>query len=118
VINGLDNDTARQVCKAMGWIPTMHKHDKAANVTYSDGFRETVSQNLEKLKADGLDKWILLIFIAAKDLWYWTGGVKTPKAELLEAKAKVAGIPLAALAKQAKEKSAKTPKPAKAPAKK
>jgi len=108
MIDSLDNDTARQVCKAMTWEPAKHNQ---RGFSYNDGFRETIRRNLKDTPPPKLPHWIVLMFIAAKDLWFFSH-TSVPKASVLETKAKNAGVPIGDIAKQAKEPTKKQPEPA------
>jgi ParB family chromosome partitioning protein len=105
MIHGLSSDHARGICKAMNWEPEKSKFG-------GKDFQGTVAKHLEKLSASGVNRWTYLLMLAEAELWFYSGG--TVKAELLEAKAKQAGISLDKIAKEAAAKPVKAKKEPKA----
>ena len=97
-IEGLSHDHAKSLADAMEWQPAAAKYG-------GKDYHGTVKKNLAKLTADAVYQWLYLLMLAESDLWFHSGS--TNKAQLLDAKAKQAGVPLAQLAKQASEKKSK-----------
>src|SRR6266550_4461929 len=103
-IEGLSHDHAKAVCDSMEWQPAAAKYG-------GKDYHGTVKKNLAKLSPEGVEQWLYLLMLAESDLWFHGGS--TNKGQLLDAKAKQAGVPLAELAKQASEKKAKAAAPKK-----
>jgi ParB family chromosome partitioning protein len=97
-IRTLSHDHAKAVCDALAWEPTSSKYG-------GKDFQGTIEKNLAKLNADGVEQWMCLLMLADSELWFSTSS--TPKATLLEAKAKAEDVSLAEIAKLAKEKQIK-----------
>jgi ParB/RepB/Spo0J family partition protein len=93
-IQTLSHDTAKAFCDAMGLEPKAAKHG-------GKDYQDTVATNLKKV--NDVDRWIYILMLAEKDLWFYSGS-PISKNTLLETKAKAAGVPVAEINKQAKAK--------------
>jgi ParB family chromosome partitioning protein len=98
-IKQLNNDEARAICNAMQWEIAAAKYG-------GKDYTGTIQKKLAKLEPAGIHQWLYLVMLAGTDLWFYNNINTTPKALLLEAKARIAGVPLADIAKLAKETKA------------
>ncbi len=99
MIRSLSSDNARAVCSAMEWEL---KKGKYADKDYHG----TIAERLSKLTASGCAQWMYLLMLADVDLWFFNN-TTVSKPVLLEARAKLEDVPLAEIAKLAKQKPSK-----------
>jgi ParB family chromosome partitioning protein len=108
-VQQLSSDEARSICQAMQWEVAAAKYG-------GKDYAGTIQKKLAKLDTSSIHQWLYLVMLAGKDLWFYSGSQS--KATLLEAKAKEASVPLAEIAKLAKETKADAKKRLKAESKK
>lgn len=109
-VRTLSSDNARALCQAMEWNILEAKY-------VGKDYHGTIEKNLAKLNPRAVEQWTYLVMLADTDLWFANNTGK-PSCKNLDEKAKQEGVPLALLAKQAKEKKTSKPIEKKAAAKK
>jgi ParB family transcriptional regulator, chromosome partitioning protein len=106
-IDGLSSDNARAICKALGLAPKEQQ--------YGESHGAAIEAHLSDLDSASVEKWIYLLMLAEKDLWFYNH-TKIEKPKLLEARAEAVGVSVSAISKLSKEKP--TSKPTLVPEKK